>query len=353
MESVMNASKAKAVRTAPAKARSARAQYFVRLPYLLIDLGVIAVLGPEVVSTYFTLLSFVWRSQAGGRGLGSRYRSGSLSARVSQTKLGQLLGVNRQTVNRHIAKLAALGWVERVTSQGGGALIYELGSRTSGSQSEGGRTKERLFLDEWLEELLGRSGGNDPRERVIAARAFVHDALDVRPNEHARSNEQGVARRRDRVKFERADTRKREGLEREKSTSVEGEHTRSRRWRVPKVWEPSTCAAAYDAAKKKPVDAWPNAAFGGLFARRFEERFERVLAPASWKHLQSGLERIIQAHGRTWARDSIIAIFHRKQWNWVRDPVGLLAKPDVYEDIVMGLVDLLREKYGDELFLLG
>lgn len=118
------------MRTSAAKKRSNRTSYLVRAPYPLFDLGVIAALGPEVVATHLALRTFVWRGKRGGEAL-RFYEGGQLPAKVTQTKLGRLFRVNRQTVVRHVHKLVALGWVKRLASTKSGCWIYDLGLWTT------------------------------------------------------------------------------------------------------------------------------------------------------------------------------------------------------------------------------
>lgn len=126
-------------------------QQFARVPYLLIDSGLIGLVGARRFAVYVTLIRFAWRGTHDDARISKHQKDGALVAWVSQTKIAELLGVARQTVNKDVAALLALRLIKEIRlAQNGRA--YVIGVRVK----RDGRHRDFLLAPELVEEALGK-----------------------------------------------------------------------------------------------------------------------------------------------------------------------------------------------------
>jgi biotin operon repressor len=128
-------------------------QQFARVPYLLIDSGLIGIVGARCFVVYVTLIRFAWRGTHDDARITKHQKNGELVAWVSQSKLAELLGVARQTVNKDIAVLAAYRLVKVIRLAHNGRA-YTIGLRMKND----GRTRDLLLAPHLVEEALGKRG---------------------------------------------------------------------------------------------------------------------------------------------------------------------------------------------------
>ena len=120
---------------------------FFRQTFDVFDLGVQAVLGPRLLATYDVLRRYIWRDKRSGDRMAVRlFMEGVLVAPVKQRRIAALVGVSRQTINVHIAKLESMGWIRVLENELGGPRLYVLGSHD-------GKKGEYLLRDRLLDGL--------------------------------------------------------------------------------------------------------------------------------------------------------------------------------------------------------
>ena len=296
-----------------------RSMQYVKVPFSLFDSGVVAVVLPRLMMTYFALRTFVWRSHAKGRReVRELLAAGDLVAPISQTKLGAIVGLRRQGVNEQLKELTSLEWIKVVSFGSGRSLGYQLGYLDPNG-------REVYFLDEWLRTLAKRMPNNSEklliRERVEIVRAVMKDK-GVRPTEHVRSKRQGVSSSPNRVVSGASDSKNREGEEVEKQEYVERENKTPARWRVISPWNEARCRKALERVRDQPASQWPVHAIAGLFAELYQQRFKRSFPeePRGWQDLRRGIERIAERDGLKWAKESIEAVFAEEERRWVEIP---------------------------------
>lgn len=127
-----------------------RGDRFWLTSYYETDLCLPDVVGAKVLFVYNALRSFVWRSSVKGNDLARRIASEKkwLVAIVGQRKLGERLGVTRQTVASCLKQLAAYGWIRPIPGDGLKSITsYALGEVM---ENEQGARVEITWRDRWI-----------------------------------------------------------------------------------------------------------------------------------------------------------------------------------------------------------
>ena len=124
---------------------------FIKKPFSFYDSGVLPVFGPMLFTAYEMLRRFTWRStKSGHREVRDMVRGGLVVARISQTKLGDKLGLGRPKLNGYIQRMKALGWINLIEVEEGQVPVYQLGERVQDSK---GCEHEVFFADAWLQRV--------------------------------------------------------------------------------------------------------------------------------------------------------------------------------------------------------
>lgn len=119
--------------------------FYLKKSYDLIDSCVSPVLGNSLFALYDCMRRFVWRSSKGNSVLSELYRNKFLACRISQNRLGNLVGiVRRQTVMEYIRQMEHLGWIK--TLRPDRCCIYVLGEIDADGY-------ENFHQDDWVTEL--------------------------------------------------------------------------------------------------------------------------------------------------------------------------------------------------------
>lgn len=166
-----------------------RGEYFIKKDFGFYDSGAIAVVGMVPLYVYELLRRFVWRSiESGDAEMRALYREGLLAAKISQSTLAELLGIEaRQTVCKYLGDLRRLGWVRAVTLPSSTVKAYVLGEIVLDTS---GRRHEVFYADAWMKDLWDamtslaeeRNGLNAQptslpvEDRIALVRAFVERA---------------------------------------------------------------------------------------------------------------------------------------------------------------------------------
>lgn len=128
--------------------RVLRSEFFIRRDFEFYDSGIIALCGERLFCVYDLLRRFVWRSEGEGiPTLRELVKSGKLVACISQTKLAEMVGIDRARINECIRLMEQVGWLQRVEFTAGGAKGYLLGEVLS--DQFGGR-HEIFWADAWM-----------------------------------------------------------------------------------------------------------------------------------------------------------------------------------------------------------
>jgi hypothetical protein len=134
-----------------------RDQFDIRIGFSFIDYCLNKV-DPINLAIYLVLRRFIWRRETGR--LGGLYKEGLLCCSVSQSRIAEMVGLNRVSVCERIDKLRKMGWIETRKLAEGAELAYVIGERVRTSK---GRT-ESYFADIWIENEVEKSAPPEENE---------------------------------------------------------------------------------------------------------------------------------------------------------------------------------------------
>jgi DNA-binding MarR family transcriptional regulator len=138
---------------------------YLKLPQDFFDLSASAAFSAVPLLVYLHIRRYVWRS--GLRRGDFQPKPSQVVAYVNQSALGGAVGINRQNVSLHIAKLERLKWLRRLNTSGDKTeRVYELGFKAKGV----GEDAEVYFADQCLAAFRKKVGGDALKEMNAEAK---------------------------------------------------------------------------------------------------------------------------------------------------------------------------------------
>ena len=126
-------------------------ELFLKTPLSIYRSGITAVIGNNLITLYHAIKCYIFRvTDQGSWGMRKLASEGYLVAEIGQGKLGKLLGMKRQTVNKIMQQLEALGWVRYDTLDVHRVCTYILGTWKLNSD---GKREEAFYADKFMEDL--------------------------------------------------------------------------------------------------------------------------------------------------------------------------------------------------------
>lgn len=123
---------------------------FLMIPFAFYDAGVPSVVGATEITVFMILRRFTWRGRPGCPEEYQLKSDGKLYSRIKQSKLAEVVGCSRQTINKSIAALKSLRWVDVVVPKDRWTALYVTGEYIKDSN---GLRHEAFYFDSWLSDL--------------------------------------------------------------------------------------------------------------------------------------------------------------------------------------------------------